>query len=250
MDRENLRRKAIEQTRESLQSPVDRDLFIVKTVQYLDRMEKDFLHGVEDFRDVYSLHFPELVKELTDDRDFIDILEKYGVHRSGLDPFKGMADDSTGAALPEEESLILQQMLEQLVETKETVETLESYVEEQAREEFRNLSGLLGPVLATRLVALAGSLDELAKKPASTVQMLGAEKALFRHLHGRGSSPKHGVLFQHRFVNNLPEHKRGKMARFMANKAVMAARIDNYGDEDKSGSLRQECEQKFHELKD
>jgi nucleolar protein 56 len=92
-------------------------------------------------------------------------------------------------------------------------------------------------------------LEELAKMPASTVQMLGAEKALFRHLHGEGLPPKHGVLFQHRFVKNLPEEKRGTMARFLANKTVMAARIDQYGDEDKSEDLREEIEDKYESLK-
>jgi nucleolar protein 56 len=89
----------------------------------------------------------------------------------------------------------------------------------------------------------------MAKMPASTVQMLGAEKALFRYLRGEGTPPKHGILFEHEFVRPLPNNERGKMARFMANKAVIAARLDNYGDKHKGEELREETREKFEELK-
>jgi len=248
MDKEEIRSKAIEQTSKELKSPVDRDKFLVKTVGHLDRLRTDFFHDVEDLRDIYSLHFPEFVEEINDDKRFIELLDRYGVERSDLEPFQSLAEASSGSSLPEKERKIMADMVSNLVETKNSIESLEEYIENEASEEFQNLSGLLGPVLATRLVSLAGSLDELAKKPASTVQMLGAEKALFRYLHGEGTPPKHGILFNHRFVKDLPEDKRGKMARFMANKAVMAARIDNYGDEDKSENLREECSDKYSEL--
>ncbi|WP_414838039.1 hypothetical protein ACK3SF_01410 [Candidatus Nanosalina sp. VS9-1] len=249
MDREEIRDKALKQTREKLRKPVEKDLFLVKTVQQLDKLNKNFREDVENFRDLYSQHFPELVSELTDDERFVDMLDRFGVQRSELEPFQELAESSTGSAINDEEKQIIEDILSQLVETKETTERLEAYVEKEAKKEFQNLSGLLNPLLATRLVALAGGLDELAKKPASTVQMLGAEKALFRYLHGEGTPPKHGVLFNHPFVKNLPEEERGKMARFLANKAVMAARIDNYGDEDKSEGLREEARERYEELK-
>jgi nucleolar protein 56 len=112
-----------------------------------------------------------------------------------------------------------------------------------------NLSKLLGTFLAARMLALAGGLEEMAKMPASTVQMLGAEKALFRYLRGEGTPPKHGLLFEHEFVRPLLSNERGKMARFTANKAVMAARLDNYGDKDKGEDLRDEAREKFEDLK-
>lgn len=250
MDKKELRDKAIQQTREELKRPVQKDLFLMKTVEQLDRLRKDFSDSVENFRDIYSQHFPELEAELTDDKRLVEMLDRFGVKRSGLDPFKEMAESSTGASIDEEEEEMIEVMLSQLIETKETAGIMENYIEKEAKEEFQNLSGLLNPLLATRLIALAGGLDDLAKKPASTVQMLGAEKALFRYLHGEGTPPKHGILFQHRFVKNLPEEERGKMARFLANKTVMAARIDNYGDEDKSGGLREEARERYEELRD
>jgi nucleolar protein 56 len=80
--------------------------------------------------------------------------------------------------------------------------------------------------------------------------MLGAEKALFRHLRQGGNPPKHGILFEHEFVSPLHSDHRGKMARFLANKIVMAARLDQYGDKEKGEELREECRQKFEQLKE
>ena len=249
MSKEDIREKALSQTREQLNRPVEKDRFLVKTVEQLDQLNRDFSQGMENFRDLYSLHFPEIVSEITKDTRLVKLLDSYGIERSELEPFQEMAENSTGGAITDEKKEIIAEMLSQLVNTLETSERLEDYVEKEAKEEFQNLSGLLNPLLATRLVALAGSLDDLAKKPASTVQMLGAEKALFRYLHGEGTPPKHGILFQHNFVKSLPEDKRGKMARFMANKSVMAARLDNYGDKDKSENLREEARERFEELK-
>ena len=249
MDKEDVREEAISQTREEVQGSVDRDKLLVKAVKQLDQLENDFREEVERLRDWHAVHFPELEQELTEDDRFVDILEKYGVGKTGIEPFKSMADKSTGSQLSEKDKKLIESSVATVASMKDLREELEKYIEEGATEEFQNLSVLLGPVLTTRLVALAGGLEELAKKPASTVQMLGAEKALFRHLHGEGSPPKHGVLFQHRFVKNLPEVKRGKMARFLANKSVIAARIDQYGDEDKSEQLRKEIEDKYDNLR-
>jgi len=249
MDKEDIREKAISQTREEIESSVEKDQLLVKAVKQLDQLERDIRNQVERLRDWYGVHFPELEQEITEDDRFVDILEKYGVEKSEIEPFSQMAQNSTGSDLSEQDRNLIENSVSTIASMKSLRDDIEDYVEEGAREEFQNLSVLLGPVLATRLVALAGGLEELAKKPASTVQMLGAEKALFRHLHGEGSSPKHGVLFHHRFVKNLPEEKRGKMARFLANKSVMAARIDQYGDEDKSEKLRKEIENQYDELK-
>lgn len=249
MDKDDIREKAISQTREEIESSVEKDQLLVKAVKQLDQLVRDIRDQVERLRDWYGVHFPELEQEITEDDRFVDILEKYGVEKNNIEPFSQMAEKSTGSDLNEQDRELIENSVSTIASMKNLRDEIEDYVKEGAQEEFQNLSVLLGPVLATRLVALAGGLEELAKKPASTVQMLGAEKALFRHLHGEGSSPKHGVLFHHRFVKNLPEEKRGKMARFLANKSVMAARIDQYGDEDKSGKLREEIENQYDELK-
>ena len=92
-----------------------------------------------------------------------------------------------------------------------------------------NLNHLLGPELAARLVAQAGGLDRLAHLPASTVQVLGAERAFFEHLRGRAPPPRYGLLFLHAAIQSAPRAQRGKLARALAAKVAIAARLDRAG---------------------
>ena len=105
---------------------------------------------------------------------------------------------------------------------------LRRYIERTAPDALPNLARLAGPVLAARLVALAGGLESLAKKPAGTVQVLGAEDALFAHLRGRAPSPKHGVIYVHEYVRGTRPEDRGSAARALAGKLAIAARGDYY----------------------
>lgn len=248
MERDDIRDKALGRTKEKLKESVDRDRYLIKAAKFLDQLNQDLDPEVERLRDWYSLHFPELEGEIGDDHEFMKILER-GVQRDELEPFKEMAEESTGAPLADEDREMLEKTVAFIEDKYKLREELEDYIESVAKQEMPNLSTLLGPLLATRLMAIQGSLESLAKQPSSTIQMLGAEKALFRYLHGEGTPPKHGVLFQHPFVNSLPNDERGKMARFLANKAAMAARLDYYGDKDKGEELHKEAQEKYDELK-
>ncbi len=247
--KEDIREKALEQTKDKLREDADRDKFMAKAIDTYDHLSNDLSQEMERFRDWYGLYFPELEKEITDDEHLIKILSN-GIQRDELDSFSSMAEDSTGTDLTERDLEMLQKAFESIENKVELREELEDYIEEIAEEEMPNLETLLGPLLTARLVSLAGGLEELAKKPASTIQMLGAEKALFRYLRGEGTPPKHGILFEHRFVNPLPSNNRGKMARFLANKTAMAARLDQYGEEVKADKLREECREKYETLKE
>jgi nucleolar protein 56 len=114
-------------------------------------------------------------------------------------------------------------------------DALRAYVEATAPSVAPNLAEMAGPVLAARLVALAGGLESLARKPSGTVQVLGAEDALFAHLAGRAPSPKHGVIYTHEYVRTIRPEDRGSAARALAGKLTIAARVDHY-----SGDFRPE----------
>jgi len=122
------------------------------------------------------------------------------------------------------------------------VNDLRTVVESTATTVAPNLTALAGPELAARLIALAGGLDELAKKPAGTVQVLGAEDALFAHLRGGAPSPKHGVIYTHEYVRGIRPEDRGSAARAFAGKLAIAARIDNY-----AGDYRPDLEAELEE---
>ena len=115
----------------------------------------------------------------------------------------------------------------------EEADELRQHVEQTTPSVAPNLAALAGPVLAARLIALAGGLESLAKQPSGTVQVLGAEDALFAHLQGGAPSPKHGIIYTHEAVRNTTREHRGSASRALAGKLSIAARVDHY-----SGDLR------------
>ena len=115
-----------------------------------------------------------------------------------------------------------------IVDLHAEIDDLQVVVESTATSVAPNLTALAGAELAARLIALAGGLDELAKKPAGTVQVLGAEEALFAHLRGGAPSPKHGIIYTHEYVRGIRPDDRGSAARALAGKLTIAARVDNY----------------------
>ncbi|WP_280586143.1 NOP5/NOP56 family protein [Halorubrum sp. Boch-26] len=107
-----------------------------------------------------------------------------------------------------------------------------------------NLAEMAGAELAARLIALAGGLESLAKKPSGTVQVLGAEDALFAHLSGRAPSPKHGIIYTHDYVRNTRPEDRGSAARALAGKLTLAARVDYYSGE-RRATLHEEIRERM-----
>lgn len=136
----------------------------------------------------------------------------------------------------------LASLAERVEELDDEAAALRSHIERTAPEVAPNLTALAGAVLAARLIALAGGLKQLARKPAGTVQVLGAEEALFAHLRGRAPSPKHGVIFTHEAVSGTHPENRGSAARALAGKLSIAARIDHY-----AGDRRPELETELHD---
>lgn len=133
--------------------------------------------------------------------------------------------------------------LEQRVRSlEEFEEDTEEYIMEEVNRVAPNLARLAPPIVAARLIELAGGLEELARMPSSTVQVLGAEDALFRHLQSGTPPPKHGVIYLHPYVRETPEEERGSAARAVAGKLTIAARIDYY-----SGDLRPELGRELEE---
>jgi len=132
---------------------------------------------------------------------------------------------------PVDERLV--SLAERVAELADEADDLRAFVERETPEVAPNLAAMAGPVLAARLVSLAGGLDALAKKPAGTVQVLGAEDSLFAHLRGHAPSPKHGVIFTHEYVRGTRPAKRGSAARALAGKLTIAARVDRYSGERK-----------------
>lgn len=245
----NLQRSVAQQiAEEKIRDAGSRDQLLVQAVRALDDLNELNNEMSERLRPWYSLHFPELEAQVSDNEELARIVSEHA-QRDSVDGYEDLAENSTGLPIDEADTQILQQFAAQLRDGYERREELEEYVDSVAHEVAPNLTALLGGLLAARIISLAGSLEELAKMPASTIQVLGAEKAMFRHMRGEGEAPKHGALFMHPFVQQVPNSDRGEMARVLANKAAIASRIDQYGGEFKGESLYSEVEDRFDEIR-
>lgn len=126
--------------------------------------------------------------------------------------------------------------------------SIEEYLKKNMPEIAPNLTNIAGHILGARLLSIAGSLERLASMPSGTVQVIGANNALFKHLKGKAPSPKHGVIFRHPLVNTAPRWQRGKIARTLASKISLAARYDCYSGELKEG-LTEELKTKVETIR-
>ncbi len=113
-----------------------------------------------------------------------------------------------------------------------------------------NISYLVGPIIGSRLIAKAGGLKRLSKLPSGTIQVLGAEKALFRHLKDGSNPPKHGLIFQHPLIHRSPYWQRGKIARAFASKIALAAKMDEHSDKFIAEKLKEDLLERIEEIRE
>ncbi|MGM0398540.1 MAG: NOP5/NOP56 family protein [Halobacteriota archaeon] len=168
----------------------------------------------------------------------------YGESASGAEYAASVADREP--ADPVEVRIV--SLANRVTDLQDERETIDAFVRREAPAVCPNLSMLAGPLLAARLIALAGGLEQLAKKPSGTVQVLGAEDALFAHLRGHASSPKHGVIYTHEYVRGTTPEQRGSAARALAGKLAIAARIDHYSGDRRPG-LQDELDERMARIR-
>ena len=143
---------------------------------------------------------------------------------------------------------LMQSLASSLLGLYKTRSSIEEYLKESMPGIAPNLTNIAGHSLGARLLSIAGSLERLARMPSSTVQVIGANNALFKHLKGKAPSPKHGVIFRHPLVNTAPRWQRGKIARALASKISLAARYDCYSGKLNEGLL-EELKTKVEDIK-
>jgi len=151
--------------------------------------------------------------------------------------------NSMGAKLEAADELLLKGFAESVYSLYERKRQIEAYIEDSMGSISPNLKLIAGSILGARLISIAGSLEKLASFPSSTIQVIGASKALFKHLRARAPSPKHGIIYSHHLLNTAPWWVRGKIARALAGKLSLAARLDYYSGE-KDPSLVEKLETK------
>ena len=215
------------------------DLHITQAINTLDETDK-IINGISSrLREWYGLHFPELDNIIDSINGYSQIVlsgkreniskedfEKAGFPESKVEMLSLVREKSRGGDMTEKNLAIVQTLAKQILDLFDLRKTIEDHVDVQMKEEAPNISAVLGTAVGARILARAGSLNKLAGMPASTIQVLGAEKALFRSLKTGSNPPKHGIIFQHAIVHAAPRWQRGKIARAVAAKAAIAARVD------------------------
>ncbi|NJE02221.1 C/D box methylation guide ribonucleoprotein complex aNOP56 subunit [Thermococcus sp. JdF3] len=240
-----------------------RDKMIIQAIEALDDIDKVINLLVSRLREWYGLHFPELDEILPKHEQYVAFVKEVGPREnateerlrslgfpdSKVEKILKAAETSMGAPLGKFDSDIIMKLASEINDLYKLRKEIEDYLETAMDEVAPNLKALVGAKLAARLMSLAGGLKELAIMPASTIQVLGAEKALFRHLRSGAKPPKHGVIFQYPAINRSPWWQRGKIARALAGKLAIAARVDYFSGEYIAEELKQEIEQRIQEIK-
>ena len=239
----------IELTKIRIKEAVKKDKIVIQAVDAIDEIDKSLNIFIERLREWYGLHFPEMGRVVEKHEKYAKLVAEYGsrdkIEEKDLVELKKI---SMGIELSEKDEEILKEYASKINELYKMREHIENYVDHLLKQVAPNLRELATPLLAARLIAMSGGLDKLAKKPSSTIQLLGAEKALFRYLHGRGRSPKYGLLFTHNYIQNAPANKRGKVARILASKLSIAVKIDCYGKVDRSQEMKKNLEERIKKI--
>jgi len=224
------------------------DNMIIQSIALLDQLDKDVNTFSMRIREWYSYHFPELVKIVPDNYTFakcvkviknrkeltdeaITKLEEVVMDSAKAKAIVDASKTSMGMDISQVDLMNIDMFANRVVGLAEYRKELAKYLQDKMGNVAPNLATLIGDVVGARLISHAGSLTNLAKYPASTVQILGAEKALFRALKKKGNTPKYGLIFHSSFIGRAAAKNKGRISRFLANKCTIASRIDCFAEQ-------------------
>lgn len=241
------RQATIALAKDAVRTSVGPDVHLGQAVRAYDDLLSTTNLLSERLHEWYGLHFPELENVLGNEA-FVKAVAEHGSRENIMGSLK-LEMDSIGSAVAPEDLSSITTLAGALRESLAAREKTEAYINRRMREVAPNISALAGPVVGARLIMQAGSLTRLASMPSGTVQLLGAEKAMFRHLKDGSRPPKHGILFTHPLVRNAPPWQRGAIARALAGKICLAARADKYSRSDIADILMTQVERRLAEIK-
>lgn len=224
-------------------SPDKIDTMVIQAVCLLDDLDKEINNYIMRAREWYGWHFPELGKIVSDNIQYIRTMLIIGQRENAVkcdlsdiltedveERVKEAAETSMGSEVSEYDAEHMQGLCIQVIELSQYRTHLCAYLQARMMAVAPNLTVLVGDLIAARLISKAGSMTNLAKHPASTLQILGAEKALFRALKTKKNTPKYGLIYHSQLVGQSSNKNKGKMSRMLAAKAALATRFDALGD--------------------
>eukprot|EP00397_Hematodinium_sp_SG-2012_P022343 GEMP01023139.1.p1 GENE.GEMP01023139.1~~GEMP01023139.1.p1 ORF type:complete len:531 (+),score=152.68 GEMP01023139.1:60-1652(+) len=226
-------------------SPDKVDTMIIQAVGLLDDLDKELNNFAMRLREWYGWHFPELAKIVSDNLTYAKVVKLVGMRSQcknvDFEPLslpdevvselKQAAEVSFGTEVTVEDLENIMTLCDRVIELMEYRTNLAKYLQVRMAAIAPNLTYMVGELIGARLISHAGSLINLAKHPSSTVQILGAEKALFRALKMKAATPKYGLLYHASLVGQSAPKLKGKMSRVLAAKLSLAIRCDSLGDD-------------------
>jgi nucleolar protein 56 len=241
-NREKYRKACFEYTAKTLRVSVNQDNFIVQSVSEINEIDKTANLLSRRLDEYAGLYLPELYNNIKDNQTFARLIAT----KTKKELMKDINLSKTiGADLDDKDSQQIIELAKQIITLFELRDKTEDYLEKILKMHLPNVYHILGTMITAKLMLIAGSLRRLALFPASTIQMLGAEVALFRHLKTGAKCPKYGFLFLHPLVSNSKHKNKGKAARILADKVSIASKIDYFKGEFLGDKLLQELEKKL-----
>ena len=226
---------------------------IIQAVGLLDDLDKELNNYAMRLREWYGWHFPEVGKIITDNLTYAKVVEKIGIRtntkKTDLSSIltkedeisiKESAEISMGSEISKEDELNIKELCSQIIFLSEYRQSLTEYLRNRMMTIAPNLTIMVGELVAARLISHAGSLISLAKMPASTIQIFGAEKALFRALRTKHETPKYGLIYHASLVGSANPKLKGKISRSLASKCAICVRVDALG-ENINGDVGNKC---------
>jgi len=218
---------------------------IVQAIALLDDLDKEINIYAMRVKEWYGWHFPEMAKIISDNLAYAKVIRAMGFRTNAATTsfetilpedlevvLKAAAEISMGTEISDSDITHIHALCDQVISISAYRAQLAEYLRNRMNAVAPNLTALVGDLVGARLISHAGSLLNLAKHPASTVQILGAEKALFRALKTKHDTPKYGLIYHASLIGQAPPKLKGKMARMVATKAALSIRVDALTDAD------------------
>ncbi|MBI4738966.1 hypothetical protein HY772_05395 [Candidatus Woesearchaeota archaeon] len=244
---EKLRVIALKRTKQKIAQSVRRDALIVQAINEVDELDTVMNMLVKRLREWYGLHNPEFEHAIDDHQRFVQTIMDDD-RTSLLKKIKVDERYAMGAPFAKEDIEALMRCAKKIASLYELRADLISYVENVMEKECPNVLEMCGTSIGAKLLSIAGGLERLSRMPASTIQLLGAEKALFRHLRNRSYlPPKYGVIIQHPLVAKVKKNDKGKAARALADKIAIAAKVDFFKGKKIAPDLKKQLVDRFGE---
>jgi len=239
-----MRKAGIAITRNKIKNSVKQDTLVIQAISNIDELDRVANTLIKRLREWYELYLPEFSKGLRDNEKFVELVLKKKKTEL-LKEINISSKKSMGANLDKTDLKPITELAKRIVSLYDLRESQSQYLELIIKKTYPNMYAITGSQIGAKLISFARSFEKLAKFPASTIQLLGAEEALFRHLKTGAKPPKYGILHEHALVTNAKASEKGKAARALGDKISIAVKVDFFKGKFIGDKLRKQLEVRF-----